>query len=314
MACIFISRMQKGWLMMAGLTVISATAQAGPIRDWLQKRQSARHEQVSAAADDVKVWRDVAYGSDPRQRMDVYAPQQSANAPAMPVIFMVHGGAWAMGDKSRDAVVENKVTHWAGRGVVLVSINYRMLPDAAPLDQAKDVAAALSKAQEKAAQWGADPQRFVLMGHSAGAHLVALLTASPQATLDAGARPWLGAVLLDSAALDVVAIMRAPHHLPLYDKAFATDEAVWRAASPLQMLKSTAPPMLAVCSSRRADSCQQAQAFADQAARIGVKVQRLPQDMSHGDINQELGLNNPYTQAVDDFIEHLPGFKPAATP
>jgi len=57
------------------------------------------------------------------------------------------------------------------------------------------------------------------MGHSAGAHLVALLTAHPAFTQAEGALPWLGTVSLDSAAFDVVAVMSG-RHLALYDRAF----------------------------------------------------------------------------------------------
>jgi arylformamidase len=77
-----------------------------------------------------------------------------------------------------------------GQGYVLVSTNYRLLPAARPLEQAGDVARALALVQKQAPQWGADPKRLVLMGHSAGAHLAMLLHASPDMAAKAGAQRW----------------------------------------------------------------------------------------------------------------------------
>lgn len=251
-----------------------------------------------------KVLRDVPYGRDPKQRMDIYLPTDTQGSGPAPVIFMVHGGAWRTGDKRMGRVVDNKTARWLPRGFVFVSVNNRLLPEADPLDQVRDVAQALAVAQGQASGWGADPQQFILMGHSAGAHLVALLAASPTLASEAGAKPWLGTVALDSAALDVAPIMQRKHY-KLYDPAFGTDPAFWRAASPMQQLQSGAKPVLAVCSSRREESCEQARGFVAHAGALGVRAQVLPQDLSHGDINAQLGLPGGYTQAVEAFMASL---------
>src|SRR5690242_12400399 len=90
---------------------------------------------------------DVPYGPDARQRFDVYAPPDAHDAP---VIFMVHGGGWRIGDKSMRRMFENKVHYWVPKGYVFIAINYRMLPAADPLEQARDVARALATAEEHA--------------------------------------------------------------------------------------------------------------------------------------------------------------------
>ncbi|SMC19082.1 Acetyl esterase/lipase [Andreprevotia lacus DSM 23236] len=295
--------------LLLGLLLMQA-AHAGTVLDRLRERRVAA-QQNELESDDgadsaslpagVRVLRDVAYGSDARQRMDVYLPQQAANAP---VIFMVHGGAWRLGDKGAAQVVDNKVAHWVPKGFVFVSINYRMLPAADPLVQAQDVAAALAFAQGKAASWDADPARFVLMGHSAGAHLVSLLNSAPAKALQAGARPWLGTVSLDSAAIDVPTLMQH-RHLHLYDAAFGSDQAFWQSASPLQQLAKGAQPWLGVCSSRRAESCPSAREYAAKAKLLGISASVLPQDKSHKEINQDLGGSGDYTQQVDAFLGQL---------
>ncbi|RFC36436.1 MAG: alpha/beta hydrolase fold [Candidatus Nitrotoga sp. LAW] len=129
---------------------------------------------------------DLAYGRDNQQRMDVYLPQQANGAP---VIFMVHGGAWRWGDKGATAVVQNKVARWVSKGFIFISVNYRLLPKARPLEQAQDIASALATAQSRATSWGGDPRKFIVMGHSAGAHLTALLTASPDMAFKRGVKP-----------------------------------------------------------------------------------------------------------------------------
>ena len=283
---------------------------AGPLRDRLQQRaaeQAAPQDSRAGQGGGVggmRLLRDVAYGSDPRQRMDVYLPAQVQGAP---VLLLVHGGGWRHGDKAHVRLVQNKLEHWVGQGVVLVSVNYRMLPDALPDVQARDVAQALAQAQQQAASWGADARRFVLMGHSAGAHLVALLAASPEGLRAVGAQPVLGTVVLDSGAMDVVQTMQA-RHAPLFDAAFGSDQDFWRAVSPQHQLRAGAAPLLVVCSSQRRAPCQQARQFAERGQPLGVRVDVLPQALSHGDINEQLGLQGPYTDAVDGFLRSLPGW------
>jgi acetyl esterase/lipase len=244
---------------------------------------------------------DVPYGPDERQRLDVYTPD---NAQSAPVIFMVHGGAWMIGDKAAGRVVNNKTQHWLPKGYIVVSINYRMLPKATPIEQARDVASALALAQERAASWGGDRHRFILMGHSAGAHLIALLNASPSFTKDQGITPWLGTVLLDSAALDLVQIMQG-RHLRLYDRAFGDHAADWLQASPYQAMTQATAPILAVCSSQRKDSCPQADRFVAKAVSLGSQASVLQLDLSHMDINNTLGQASAYTDAVDTFLQTL---------
>jgi len=286
-------------------------ALAGPLLDRLRERRLATgqpgapgHAPSLAKLSNVA---NVAYGPEAAQVYDVYLPREQAPAPGArgaPVIFMVHGGAWAVGDKAMSRVVDAKVARWCAQGFVLVSVNYRMLPDVPPDGQWRDVALALAHAQAHAADWGADAGQFILMGHSAGAHLVALLAAAQPASQGLGGPPVLGTVALDSAALDVPAIMGRAHPR-LYDRPFGQDPSYWRAMSPLQQWRQGAAPVLAVCSTRREDACAQAQAFVARVTQLGGRAQWLGLDLSHGDINAQLGLDNAYTRAVEAFMASL---------
>lgn len=240
---------------------------------------------------------DLAYGSDPAQVLDVYAPP---GPQAAPVIVMVHGGGWAIGDKAGAGVAGPKAAHWNARGYIVVSVNYRMIPAADPLEQAQDVARALAFVQAQAPGWGGDPRRTVLMGHSAGAHLVALLAANPALAAAQGARPWTATVALDSAAFDVPAIMGAPHPR-LYDRAFGSDTGLWRRASPIHAMNRPASPLLLVCTTR---SCPQADAFRAALAAKGSAAEILRQDdLNHMQVNRTLGEPGAYTDAVDAFLQ-----------
>ncbi|HET7330879.1 alpha/beta hydrolase [Dyella sp.] len=289
------------WLSLAQLPVC-AHAQTDAWRAQMQRRQAMQSQQIGATLPaSVQVIRDVHYGDDPQQRLDVYAPQHAEHAP---VILLVHGGAWAFGDKAVRNVIENKVGRWVPRGFVVISINYRMLPQTPPLTQAGDVAQALAYAQQHARQWGGDPGAFILMGHSAGAHLVALLSAEPSIGKRYGVAPWLGTISLDSAALNVVAIMQA-RHLPLYDRAFGSQSSDWIAASPLQQLHERIVPFLAVCSSQRRNSCPQAHNFVEKATSFGTPASVVEQDLTHEQINERLGLDSDYTRQVEAFMRKL---------
>ena len=292
-------------LVIASLLLFAAAAvSAGNLRERIAARRHAAEVEQTPLPPGTRVLRDLTYGDDPRQRFDAYLP---AGAHDAPVIVFVHGGAWAIGDKDNPGVVPNKAAYWLPKGYVFVSINYRMLPAADPLVQADDVAHAVAAVQKLASQWGADASRVVLMGHSAGAHLVALLGADPARLRIGGAQLPRGIVALDSAALNVVQILQSPRHFGFYDRAFGKDPAYWTAASPYHALTAASLPLQLVCSTQRADSCPQARAFADKARGLGVRVEVQPEDLSHAQINHELGASSAYTDTVGHFIASLVG-------
>jgi arylformamidase len=287
------------------VVLIALPLLGGPFRQRLADRRAADLLEDDALGapqipSNVRVMSDVAYGNDSAQRLDVYIP---AGAKDATVVFMVHGGGWKRGDKAMKGVVENKLAHWSKQGAIFVSANYRMLPTDV-LTQADDVARAIAFAQKNAAAWGGDPKKFVLMGHSAGAHLIALITSSQEIVSRNGMQRWLATVVLDSAALDVPAIMTR-RHFDLYDAPFGTDPQFWRAASPIHQLTKPVAPVLVVCSSRRKDATAQAQAYVAKARSLGMTADVLSVDLSHGEINKNLGAPSAYTKDVDAFLRRV---------
>ena len=242
---------------------------------------------------------DVPYGDGPRQTMDVYFPQGD---PVGPVLVMLHGGGWAGGDKAEPSVWRAKARHWTAKGYVFVSVSTRLLPDAAPREQAVDLARAVAFVQHTAPEWGADPARIVMMGHSAGAHVSALAATDPEIRAEAGVRPVRGLVSLDTAALDVAGLMTS-EPATLYHNAFGPAPEAWDRSSPTARLTPEAPPALLVCSLGWHGACAGAKVFAARAKGLGVPTRILPIDRTHGQVSAELGTPGDYTDTVDEWIE-----------
>ena len=114
---------------------------------------------LAAAPEGVTILRNVAYGPDKLQAMDVYLPPAPKSAP---IILMVHGGGWRIGDKRHPPVFENKVARWVPKGFIFISVNYPMVPQSDPVEQADDIARALAAAQAAAPGWGGDPAWLVI--------------------------------------------------------------------------------------------------------------------------------------------------------
>lgn len=238
------------------------------------------------------------------QAIDVYFPAKKDRKPKSPVIIMVHGGAWMMGDKGYYPVVQNKINHWLPKGFVFISVNYEMSFNPNPLNQVDNLYKALQFIQNKSQEWMLDTNQVILMGHSAGAHLVSLLTSNPEFIKNDPKIKWKGVIALDSAAFDLPMIMNKKHYR-FYDRVFGSDKEFWIKNSPYHQLKSKIGPMLIVCSSKRKDACPQAENFQEKALNFQSNVVILKKDLSHGEINLELGLDQSYTKEIDDFISKL---------
>lgn len=134
----------------------------------------------------VRVSRDIGYGSHERHRMDVFAP---TGGTGRAVVVFVHGGGFVAGDKRRPGTPYfDNVALWAVRhGMVGVTMTYRLAPEYAWPAGAEDVASAVAWLRGNIAAHGGDPDRIHLMGTSAGAAHVASYLAHPEFHPPAGA-------------------------------------------------------------------------------------------------------------------------------
>ena len=117
--------------------------------------------------------RDLEYGPDRRQRFDVYAPGSASAASPLPVLVFFYGGGWDSGSKD---VYGWAAQALAAQGFVVAVADYRLVPEVLFPVFIQDAAAATARVAEVAAQYGGDPARLAVIGHSAGAHLATMIT------------------------------------------------------------------------------------------------------------------------------------------
>jgi acetyl esterase/lipase len=132
---------------------------------------------------------EIAYGEGSRHRYDVYRALDSSGRPLegpAPVVIFIHGGSWESGDKRDYAWVGEAL---AQLGIVAILPNYGLMPRTRFPDFVDDAARAVAHARARVAEWGGDPTRVVLMGHSAGAHIAALVAYDPRYLATAGVTP-----------------------------------------------------------------------------------------------------------------------------
>lgn len=179
---------------------------------------------------------DVRYGPDPAQKLEMFVPQGAKDT--LPILVFVHGGSWAGGDPHDYRFIART---FCAQGYAVVLAGYRLYPQARFPAMLEDGAAAVRWVHDNAAEFRADPARMALMGHSAGAYNVTMLTLDPQ---------WLrGAGLDDSAIRGTVALAGPFDFLPLDSDATinafgnAPDLA---ATQPINFVRADAPPMLLV--------------------------------------------------------------------
>lgn len=299
--------MRKMIIAMAGLAIIAAgwPALAGPLRDRIRERMA---ERMGAGSNQGTTpgGVEMAYGRDPLQRMDVWKAKNTA----APLILFVHGGGWKRGDKG-NATGAFKAPHFTAQGYAFASINYRLVPAATVEQQAADVAAAVAYVKTNAGALGVDARRIILMGHSAGAHLVALVGTDPRYLADAGLSfaDIAGVIPLDGAAYDVPAqtkdgpqIMQAT-----YAQAFGGDAARQKSLSPFHHATAPNAPAFLILHVDREDGTRQSEALgaALRAAGSPVKLARVDGKglQGHMAINRRLGdPAYPATALVDDWL------------
>ena len=270
--------------------------------------RKAISERAAAGSMPAPGTREFPFGPDPKQRIDLV---KTAGAGRAPVLLFVHGGGWSIGDKAHAA--GNKARWANGRGWAFASSNYRLVPDATVEQQAADVASAIGWLRANAAREGLDPDRIVLMGHSAGAHLVALVGTDPQYLQSAGVpiSAVRGVILLDGAGYDVPTQAAAEMNIvkPMYEAAFSTDPKRQAALSPTRHAEApNVSRWLILPIEWRPDSRAQSKRLADALLRSGARatVVTVPRE-SHGSLNRGLGESGDFaTGQVEAFLAELP--------
>ncbi len=254
----------------------------------------------------------LAYGSDALQGLDLWVPEGAKPAP---LVLFVHGGGWKRGSKS-NAVGRALPGHMLAQGYAFASIDYRLVPAATVEQQAADVAAALAYLMKRADALGIDRSRVVLTGHSAGAHLVALVGTDERYLRAVGLSfaDLDGVMPNDGAAYDVEKqLAQAGRFMAgTYKEAFGTDPARQRALSPTAHASAPNAPAFLLIHVQRADGVAQNKALADALQRAGtaVEVGSFPGEglRGHMEINRKLGEPDyPATPVMDAWLKKVLG-------
>ena len=270
-------------------------------------------------ADTPRVVRNVPYdavaGVDPNLlSLDLYLPKTGSGCRPVPLVVGVHGGGWRKGDKRSFA--GDKAKLFNDQGWAFASVNYR-LSDAATRPFVRypthnqDVANAVGFLVDHSKEYGIDPEQVGILGHSAGAAIIAAVSTDEQFLENAG----LGLDALqcafpdDTEGFDIAArVANGGNAARLYPFVFGTDPAGWNKASPINNVArgKGIPPML-LTQRGEPSRVAQLQAFAEALRGAGVDVQVIDATgYSHGDVNQLIGsttdpiMTKPVTAFFDE--------------
>lgn len=276
---------------------------------------------VSGPAVAQRLTADLPYVSDghERQVLDVYTPEQPVDHP-LPVMFWIHGGGWQVGDKSDVALKPKVLTE---RGFVFVSTNYRLLPHVSMDMLIRDVAQSLAWVHRHIEQYGGDPQRIFVGGHSAGAQLAALICIDDRylSEQDVSFDVLQGCVPVDGDTYDIPKIiMTAEHRQALYGgKMFTFGHRQKFGNDPEKHVDYSAvthvardkgiPPFLILYFPGNPDTTVQARRLESVLQEADIPAKAFgKRDSNHRRLNNDLGRDDdPATAELFAFLDALTG-------
>jgi arylformamidase len=283
-----------------------------PLAPVLAQPQTA----VSAQAKLI-VKRDIPYTepADQRQKVDIYRPEGAKN---LPVIFWIHGGGWVTGDRTN---VQVKPQAFVDKGFVFVSTGYRLLTNVEMATLFCDIARSVHYVHDHIAEHGGDPKRILVMGHSAGAQLAALICIDDRYLKAEGLSLNIikGCVPLDGDTYDVPAIIETVdtrqrvHGLPMprfgHRIKFGNDPAKHRDYSAVTHVAKGkgVPPFLILHVADHPDVRAQAERLEAVLKDAGIPAKRFAaRETDHSKLNENLGLpDDPPTKALFEFVDEV---------
>ncbi len=263
------------------------------------------------------VHRDIPYAepAHERQVLDIYSPSDARD---LPVVFWIHGGGWQTGDKSS---VQNKPQAFVDKGFVFVSTNYRLLPGVDMGTIIGDTGKSIHWVHDHIAEYGGDPKRILVMGHSAGAQLAALICTDERYLKAEGLSFSIlkGCVPVDGDTYDVPAIIttaetrRRVHGQPQakygHREKFGNDPAKHLDFSAVTHIArgKEIPPFLILYVDSHPDTTAQAERLGSVLAAAGIPAKLFgAKDSNHTRLNDDIGLpDNPATTALFEFVAEV---------
>jgi dipeptidyl aminopeptidase/acylaminoacyl peptidase len=180
--------------------------------------------------------------SQQEQRLNIFAPK--SKKVLKDVIVFIHGGNWNSGRKGQYNIIGSP---WAKKEIVYVIIDYPLTPSATYKEMAIASAKSVKWVKENIAQYGGNPERIFVSGHSAGGHLAALIAIDNSYFENLNIKnPIAGTILIDAAGLDMYGYLMEEKFPKenTYIKTFTNDPKIWKEATPLYHLHKNMPPMI----------------------------------------------------------------------
>ncbi len=277
-------------------------------------RSKPYNDAVLELGENTVVTSDVKYSDDQGkgaelQTLDIYAPR---GAQKLPVLIYIHGGGWSRGDK-REVGAQPKLFN--EQGVVFVAVNYRLAPEVKYPTNINDIAAGIGWVRANIDRYGGDPQKLVIMGHSAGSHLASLIATHPGPLGRQGLKvsDLKGAISLDGSGFNLVERLDGgdPKVLTAYTRAFGPDRAVYADASPIQHVGKGAgvPPFLLTYVKEDSVNYTQAKAFAERILASGGRAElAFIEGKDHATLASDLGTDRDTAgQEIVHFVRTVTG-------
>ena len=257
---------------------------------------------------------DIPYAepADARQKVDISRPEGAKN---LPVVFWIHGGGWQTGDRT---MIQVKPQAFVDKGFVFVSTGYRLLPNVEMGTIFRDIAKSVRWVHEHIAEHGGDPKRILVMGHSAGAQLAALICIDDRYLKAEGLSLAIikGCVPVDGDTYDVPAIIETVetrlrvHGQPMpkwgHRLKFGNDPALHRDYSAVTHVAKGKgiPPFLILHVADHPDTSAQAERLESVLKEAGIPAKRFAaKETNHTKLNENLGLpDDPSTKVLFEFV------------
>lgn len=262
---------------------------------------------VPARFGDYEVVRDLAYGSGKARRLDVYRPaaqpttQSATKKRKHPLVVFFYGGRWSTGNRRQYRFVAEALTT---RGYVVVVPDYRHYPETRFPGFIEDAADAVAWSHQHAPEFDADPERLFVMGHSAGAHIAAMLSFDERFVRAAGGEPsWIRGFIGLAGPYDFLPITD-----PVLQKIFAPEDR-YPLSQPINFVDGAEPPALLLHG--REDRTVWPRNSVHLAARIRSQGGRVTEqyfdDMNHSDIlaafSHYYRKRRTVLEEIDRFVE-----------
>ncbi|KAL8052792.1 hypothetical protein ABFX02_05G027800 [Erythranthe guttata] len=261
-----------------------------------------------------QIRRGIVYGDQPRNRLDLYLPQNSEGL--KPVVAFITGGAWIIGYKAWGSLLGQQL---AERDVIVACIDYRNFPQGTISDMVKDAAQGISFVCNNIAEYGGDPNRIYVMGQSAGAHIAACALLD-QAIKEAGGQKtsWsvtqIKAYFGLSGGYNFYSLVDHFHSRGLYRRIFLSimeGEESLRKYSPEVLVQdpnhraavSLLPPIILFHGTADYSIPSDAsKSFAETLRSLGVQAESI---LYEGKTHTDLFLQDPMRGGIDDMFQDL---------